>query len=144
MVLALWMRYALGAFLRQSLSYLCVSIGISNMGNRLAVAEKVFWNCGLDVTTGGTVTPRPQFQNSSSATATLSPIRQLKKQTNKQKTIRLDQKNNKFAGESRPPFYKVSEHNTKIFFFFFKTWIRSFRIQPQKISPTFDKLNEIE
>ena len=36
------MRYALGAFLRQLLSYLSVSIGISNMGNRLAVAEKVF------------------------------------------------------------------------------------------------------
>ena len=25
-----------------------------------------------------------------------------------------------------------------------QTWIRSFRIQPQRISPTFDKLNEIE
>ena len=144
MVLALWIRYASRAFLRQSLSYLSDSIGISNMGNRLAVAEKAFWNCGLDVTTGGTVTPKPQFQNSSSATATLSPICQLKKQTNKQKTIGLDQKNNNFAGASWPPLYKVGEHNTKIFFFFFKTWIRSFRIQPQKISPTFDKLNEIE
>ena len=113
------------------------------MGNRLAVAEKAFWNCDLDVTTGGTVTPKPQFQNSSAATASLSPICQLKK-TNKQKTIGLDQKNNTFAGASRPPLYKVGEHNTKIFFFFFKTWIRSFRIQPQKISTTFDKLNEIE
>ena len=144
MVLALWIRYASRAFLRQSLSYLSDSIGISNMGNRLAVAEKAFWNCGLDVTTGGTVTPKPQFQNSSSATATLSPICQLKKQTNKQKTIGLDQKNNNFADASWAPLYKVGEHNTKIFFFFFKTWIRSFRIQPQKISTTFDKLNEIE
>ena len=23
------------------------------MGNRVAIAEKVFWNCGLDVTIGG-------------------------------------------------------------------------------------------
>ena len=35
--------------------------------------------------------------------------------------------------------YGVGKHNTKIFFFFFQTLIRSFRIQPQKILPTFDK-----
>ena len=111
------------------------------MGNRVAIAEKVFWNCGLDVTTGGTFTPKPQFQNSSSATATLSPICQLKKtnkQTNKQKTIGLA------LQVHHGPLYKVGEHNTKIVFFFFKTWRRSFRIQSQKISPTFYKLNEIE
>ena len=42
------------------------------------------------------------------------------------------------------PLYGVGEHNTKIFIFFFYALIRSFCIQPQKISPTFGKLNEIE
>ena len=35
--------------------------------------------------------------------------------------------------------YGVGKHNTKIFFFFFQTLILSFRIQPQKSLPTFDK-----
>ena len=54
MVLALWMRYASRASLRQSRSYLCVSTGISNTWEKgLAIAEIVFWNYGLDVTAGG-------------------------------------------------------------------------------------------
>ena len=39
------------------------------------------------------------------------------------------------------PLYGIGEHSTKIFFFL--TQIRSLQIQPQNISPTFDKLNEI-
>ena len=40
--------------------------------------------------------------------------------------------------------YGVCEHGAYIFFFFFQTQIRSLRIQPQKILPTFNKLNETE
>ena len=38
--------------IRQCRSYPSVSIGISNKWETVAVAEKLFWNCGLDVTTG--------------------------------------------------------------------------------------------
>ena len=40
--------------------------------------------------------------------------------------------------------YEVGESSRKVFFLFFLTQIRSFRIQPQRISPTFNILNETE
>ena len=42
MVLGLLMRFILRSFLRQSRPYLSVSIEIRNMGNRVAIAGKVF------------------------------------------------------------------------------------------------------
>ena len=42
------------------------------------------------------------------------------------------------------PLYGVGEHNTKSFFFFFLNLDTVLSDQTQKISPTFDKLNEIE
>ena len=44
------------------------------MGDRLAVAAELFWNCGLGVTVPPVVTSKPQFQNTFSAIATLFPI----------------------------------------------------------------------
>ena len=44
------------------------------MGDRVAVAEELFWNCGLAVTVPPVVTSKPQFQNTFSATANLFPI----------------------------------------------------------------------
>ena len=40
------------------------------------------------------------------------------------------------------PLYGVGEQNRKLFFSLTQMW--SFQIQPQKISPTFQKLNEIK
>ena len=77
------------------------------MGNRVAIAEKVsqFWNCGLDVTTGGTVTPKPQFQKEQLLSNSHSISHMPTEKTNKQKTIGLDYKNNNFTGASRPPHF---------------------------------------
>ena len=44
------------------------------MGDRLAVAEELFWNCGLGVTVPPVVTSKLRFQNAYSATANLFPI----------------------------------------------------------------------
>ena len=44
------------------------------MGDRVAVAEELFWNCGLAVTVPPVVTSKPQFQNTFSATANLFPM----------------------------------------------------------------------
>ena len=40
------------------------------------------------------------------------------------------------------PLYGAGEHNVNIVFVFFQTQIQYFWIQPQKISPTFNKLKE--
>ena len=45
-----------------------------HMGDRVAVAEELFWNCGLGVTVPLVVTSKPRFQNAYSATANLFPI----------------------------------------------------------------------
>ena len=48
----------------------------------------------------------------------------------------------------KPPYFMclldgVGEHNTKIPFVFFLSQLWSFGVQPQKMLPTFDKLNKI-
>ena len=42
------------------------------------------------------------------------------------------------------PLYEVGEHNTQIFFFLFLNFDTVLSDSTQKISPTFDKLNEIK
>ena len=45
-----------------------------HMGDRVAVAEELFWTCGLGVTVPPVVPSKPQFQNTFSATANLFPM----------------------------------------------------------------------
>ena len=55
--------------------FVCLFVFFSwHMGDRVAVAEELFWNCGLGVTVPLVVTSKPRFQNAYSATANLFPI----------------------------------------------------------------------
>ena len=57
------------------LFFVCLFVFFSwHMGDRLAVAVELFWNCGLGVTVPPVVTSKPQFQNAFSATANLFPM----------------------------------------------------------------------